>query len=235
MKKITPAILLMFILSACSGWNPRPLPYNPPTIAPSATPLIYSPTPVIIAMTPVTVTAITPTSTPAFTVTPPSPLPTLTFAPTTTSFATLTATITNTPTATHTPTSTTVGVPSIQVDVLGCNTGIDVSHGMGEVTNAFITLRNTGMVNATNLSATLIALDEGRVHPDKTVVVASLPAGYKVTLKLTVDSTYKQETPIQIEISGDGGIFQRVGQPSCRDIGVLTPDPASLRTPVPSS
>jgi uncharacterized membrane protein len=106
---------------------------------------------------------------------------------------------------------------------------------MGEVTNAYIVLRNTGGVDLTNMKATLNALDEGRVHPDKTVEVAILQVGYKVTLKLTVDSTYKADTPIQVEVSGDPGLFQRVGADSCRDIGIFTPDPESLNTPVPNN
>jgi hypothetical protein len=48
-----------------------------------------------------------------------------------------------------------------------------------------------------------------------------------------VDSTYNANTPIQIEVSAEGGLFQRVGEDSCRDIGVFAPDPASLNTPVP--
>jgi len=106
---------------------------------------------------------------------------------------------------------------------------------MGEVTNAFIVLRNTGGAELTNLKATLKALDEGREHPDKTVEVTSLSVGYKVTLKLTVDSTYQAETPIQIEVTGDAGLFQRVGADACKDIGILAPKPEALNTPVPNS
>ena len=106
---------------------------------------------------------------------------------------------------------------------------------MGEVTNAFIILNNTGGVQLTNLKTTLFALDEGREHPDKTIEISSIPMGYQVTIKLTADSTYQQETPIQIEVSGDGGLFQRVGSASCEDIGLLAPNPNGLYTPVPSN
>jgi hypothetical protein len=105
---------------------------------------------------------------------------------------------------------------------------------MGEVTNAFVTLKNTGNVELTNLKATLFALDEGREHPDKTVEVTVLPTGHEVTLKLTVDSTYQEETPIQVEVTGDEALFHRVGAASCQDIGLFAPSPASLNTPVPS-
>lgn len=105
---------------------------------------------------------------------------------------------------------------------------------MGEVTNAFINLTNTGGVELTNLKATLFALDEGREHPDKTVELTSLPVGYQVTIKLTVDSTYKQESPIQVEVVTDQGTFPREGQASCTDIGIFAPKPDALNTPIPS-
>ena len=105
---------------------------------------------------------------------------------------------------------------------------------MGEVTNAFVTLKNAGNVELSSLTVTLNARDEGREHPDKILEVTALPVGYEVALKLTVDSTYQEETPIQVEVTGDAGLFQRVGADSCRNIGLLAPNPASLNTPVPS-
>ena len=125
--------------------------------------------------------------------------------------------------------------PSISVQVLGCNTSIDISHGMGEVTNAFVTLKNTGGVAFTNLKITLFALDEDRVHPDKTVEIALLPVGYQVTVKLTVDSANQEESPIEVEVTSDQGAFPREGSASCTDIGLLVPDPGGLNTPVPNN
>ena len=119
------------------------------------------------------------------------------------------------------------------MEVLGCNTSIDITHGMGEVTNAYVTLKNNTGVNLTDVCATLNAIDEGRVHPDKTVCVPSLEHGQQVTLKLTVDSTYKVETPIQIEVKSGEDLLARVGQESCRDIGLFAPSPGLLLTPVP--
>ena len=105
---------------------------------------------------------------------------------------------------------------------------------MGEVTNSFVNLKNTGGVELTNIRATLFALDEGREHPDKTVELVVLPVGNQVTIKLTVDSTYRQETPIQVEVASDQGLFPREGLASCRDIGVFEPEPESLNTPIPN-
>jgi len=220
MKKTIPALLLMLTLASCNGWVIQPGP-NPPTpfLPPTNTPSIFTATPVVIG-----VSSSTPqiaTSTPIATAT--------SFVP-----PTSTSTATNAGAPTFTPTNSTP-TPSILVEVLGCNTSIDVTHGMGEVTNAFVTLKNTGNVALTNLRATLNALDEGREHPDKTVEVTSLLVGYEVTLKLTVDSTYQEETPIQVEVTGDGGLFQRTGAASCRDIGLLAPDPDGLYTPVPGN
>jgi hypothetical protein len=219
MKKIIVVLLTMFLLTSCNGWFFQPSPYNPPTpfLPPTNTPSIFTPTPVIIG-----VNSATPN------------IATSTFIPTNTPFGVVTDTPSLVPTNTVFITNTsTVGAPSVSVEVLGCNTSIDVSHGMGEVTNAFIILRNTGGVELTNIRATLLARDEGREHPDKTVEIISLPVGQQVTLKLTVDSTYRQETPIQVEVTSDGGLFQRVGADSCRDIGLFAPKPEALNTPVP--
>jgi len=223
MKKIIPAFLLAFLLSSCNGWIIQPLPYTPPTpfLPYTQTPSVFTATPVVIGVN---------TSTPS--------VATLTATGSTTPFPTFTPS--NTPPAgpSGTPTVTATvppGAPAVSVTVLGCNTSIDITHGMGEVTNAFVTLKNTGGIELTNIKVTLFALDEGREHPDKTVELASLPIGYQVTMKLTVDSTYQQETPIQVEVTSNQGVFPREGLASCRDIGLFAPNPNGLNTPVPAT
>jgi hypothetical protein len=214
MKKIILFILSAFLLSACNGWVIQPLPMPTPFMPATVTPSIFTATPVIIGVTSVSVTPAIATATP---------------------FATNTSVPIVIPTDTSIiPPTSIPGMPAIAIQVLGCNTSIDIMHGMGEVTNAFVTLKNTGNVELTNLRVTLFALDEGREHPDKTVELTSLPAGYQVSLKLTVDSTYKQESAIQVEVVSDQGAFPREGSPSCRDIGIFAPNPASLNTPAPS-
>lgn len=227
MKKFLFVFLTMFIITSCSGWFFQQSPYPPPTpfLPATNTPAIVSPTLGVgtSSATPIISTLIVASNTP-FTSMTNTPFGVVTDTPN--------AIVTDTPAVTDT-----AGVPSpaVNVKVLGCNTSIDVTHGMGEVTNAFVTLKNTGNADLTNLKATLSALDEGRVHPDKTVEIALLPIAYEVTIKLTVDSTYRQETPIQIEVTGDGGLFQRVGESSCRDIGLFAPKPEGLLTPVPAN
>jgi len=214
MKKIIPFILFALIATSCNGWTIQPLPNNPtPFVLPTRTPAIFSPTPFIVEITS------TITNTPTF-------LPTNTNIPP--------ATSTEVPLSTSTPTSI-VNAPALQILVLGCNTGVDITHGMGEVTNAYVTLKNIGNVDLTNLVATLYALDEGREHPDKIQEIASLPILYEVTLKMTVDSTYKEETPIQVEVTSDQRLFPREGLGSCRDIGLFVPKPEGLNTPIPSN
>jgi hypothetical protein len=214
MKRTIVLILTMLMLASCNGWVIQPGPNNAPTpfLPPTQTPSIFTATPIVIVAA---------SSTPQIATSTDIPFITATFVPT----------LIPSETPGIPQTSLPAG-PSVSVEVLGCNTSIDVIHGMGEVTNAFVVLRNTGGVDLTNLKVTLNALDEGREHPDKTVEVVSLLVGYQVTLKLTVDSTYKQDTPIQIEVAGDAGLFQRVGAASCKDIGIFAPNPDSLNTPV---
>ena len=221
MKKTIPAILWMLstlVVASCNGWVIQPGPFNPPTpfLPPTNTPSIFTATPVVIGAS----------ATPTPQVDTPTPIQFIT--------ATTAATLipSDTPSATQTSGP---GLPAISVEILGCNTSVDVTHGMGEVTNAFVTLRNTGGVDLTNLKVTLNARDEGRLHPDKTKEVTVLAVGYQITLKLTVDSTYKEQTPIQVEVSGDAGLLQRVGSEACKDIGLLAPNPNALNTPVPTN
>jgi hypothetical protein len=221
--KVKRAVLLILstvALTSCSGWGVQPLPVNPPTpfVLPTRTPAIFSPTPV----------AIGPTATPAVATATTTP----TFLPTSTNMPP--ATLTGMPVNTFTPTPL-VNAPALLIIILGCDTSIDIAHGMGEVTNAYVTVRNTGNVGLTNLIATLYALDEGREHPDKIQEIASIPLNYEVTLKMTVDSTYKAESPIQVEVTSDQGLFPREGVGSCRDLGLLAPKPDGLNTPVPST
>jgi len=226
MKKIVNlSFFLVFALTACDGWSYTvpTFPAPPPTITPS-----------IITITPVIVT-ITNTTTPLVLTDTPTETSTETATPETTASVTSTQTaISFTEPPSPTNTATPLPVPqNIVVEVLGCNTSIDITHAMGEVTNAYVTLKNTTSISLTDVCATLNANDEGRVHPDKTVCVPSLENGHQVTLKLTVDSTYRVETPIQIEVKSGEELLSRVGQESCRDIGLFAPAPETLLTPVP--
>ncbi len=220
-KKISLLLLFSIALASCNGWVVQPLPQPTSFLPPTRTPAIYSPTPVIIGVA---------TSTPIIATLTPSPSLTPTFLPTSTNQPS--PTVTETPLNTFTPTPLT-NAPALRIIILGCNTDLDILHGMGEVTNAYVTLKNIGNVPLTNLTVTLYALDEDRPHPDKTQQIAVIPLGYQITLKLTVDSAYKEESPIQVEVNSDQGLFPREGSASCRDLGRFTPKPDGLNTPVP--
>ncbi len=216
MKRLFPIFLFAaLVLAGCDAWVIRPAPYQIPTPFSTRTPAIYSPTPIILAP------PFTATFTPAVTTTSQIVSPTFTDTP-------VAPTIT-TPDGSQTP------PVQISVSILGCNTSIDITHGMGEVTNAYATIQNLGTADLQNVCATLHALDEGRPHPDKTQCTPSLPAKYQVTQKLTVDTTYKKDTPIQIDVTSNDLLLQRVGQDSCTDIGVFAPgiDDLGVVKPIP--
>ena len=220
MKRAMPFILIALLLASCNGWIIQPLPGNPPTpfLPFTQQPSVFTATPVVIGV---------------FTASPTPNVSTLT--PSVTPFTTLTFTAqaaTSTPTTTSTPPTSTAA--SIALVVLGCKTSVDLTHGMGEVTDAYVTLKNTGGIQLTNVKVTLLALDPGQqTHPDQTALITSLPIGYQVTMKLTADTTYKKATPIQVEVNSDQGLFPREGAASCTDIGLFAPSPSGLKTPAP--
>lgn len=221
MNKILAFLVFAFSLTACITWDVNPQPIPAWTAIPSRTPGIVSPTPLIITVTsatlPYTLTPSATVETPTITLTPidtPSITPTDTISP---------------PTLTFTPASS----QAVQIEILGCNTSIDIAHGMGEVTNAFITVKNIGTTDLSNTCALLRASDEDRVHPDKQRCVDNLPVGNQVTQKLTVDSAYKQDTLIQVDVTSNDIVLLRVDKQSCRDIGLLTPVPANLGVVIP--
>lgn len=222
MKKIFVLLVLIFFLGACDTWGVPPQPFPVWTVIPSRTPSIVTATPIILTL-PFTVTVI-----PGVTVLVPVTL---------TNTETPSPTPTNTPippTETPTPTFTHTAVQSVAVDILGCNTSIDITHGMGEVTNAYVTVKNTGTVDLPNTCALLRAIDEDREHPDKKVCVANLPVQRQVTLKLTVDSVYKKDTIIQVDASSNDLLLLRVDKPSCTDIGLFGGAPSDVGVVKPS-
>lgn len=106
---------------------------------------------------------------------------------------------------------------------------------MGEVTNAYVTVKNTGTVELPNSCALLRAIDEDRDHPDKQKCVDNLPAQYQVNLKLTIDSHYQVGTVIQVDVTSNDAILLRVDKQSCRDIGLFggVPTDVGVVKPIP--
>ena len=140
MVKILPLIFfLMFSFTACDGWSANLPTFPAPNI--TITSVVLSQTPSIITATKVplqttTTDTITETNTPIIPIGP---------------ISTFSATVTFTPT----------NIPykdNIIVRIIGCNTGFDIRHGMGEVTNAFVELQNQTGIDLTNLCTTLFAV-----------------------------------------------------------------------------
>ncbi|MGE5250261.1 MAG: hypothetical protein ACM3QS_08610 [Bacteroidota bacterium] len=206
MKRNLSLLLAALALAGCDVFKISPQPFPVWTAIPTRTPGVVTPTPIIL-------------------------IPTMTASATSTAGGTqqaATPTDTATPAAADTATLTPRPAVQIQVEVLGCNTGIDISHGMGEVTNAYVILRNTGSQDLPHTCALLRAGDEEREHPDKTRCVDVLPSGYQVTLKLTVDSAFKQDTVIQVDASSDSTLLQRVDKPSCTDLDIVSAIPGDI-------
>jgi hypothetical protein len=124
---------------------------------------------------------------------------------------------------------------SLLVKILGCDTSLDILHQMGEVTNAYPVLLNYTSTNLTNVCAVLSASDEARIHPDKTVCIAALPAGNQVALKLTVDTGTGEDTAIQINVITDEGNSAAASLASCRTIGLpgWLPEKVGTIEPIP--
>jgi hypothetical protein len=206
MIKTIMAFTGLFLLVACGGFT-FPLLVSTPLGSPSSLPAILSPTPPLIPSATATRTAI--------------PLNyTLTKAP---------SSIPAKTTATFTPT------PGLLLDILGCKTSLDITHQMGEVTNAYPIIRNNTGNELTNVCATLTASDEARLHPDKTSCIVSLPNGYQATLKLTVDTGFKQDTSIRVDVTSNEGSTLSLARSSCRDLGLpgWVPDKIGVVEPIP--
>ena len=83
-----------------------------------------------------------------------------------------------------------VAQPNVTMQIIGCTTGFDVTHGLGEVTNVYVRVMNTGDADARFIYLTTSASDEGQPHPNKTAYLAFLPIMDMTVVKLTVDTTF---------------------------------------------
>ncbi|MBI3169158.1 MAG: hypothetical protein HYZ22_11805 [Chloroflexi bacterium] len=219
MKQLLSGLFLALLLSSCDLWRIAPQPFPIQSPIPSITPAIVTATPFIIPPPTLDFTA---TSTiiatqDSGTLTP-NPLPSPTFAP-----------------ALPTQTFAQPPVQSVEVEILGCNTSLDILNGMGEVTNAYVTVKNTGTIDLPNTCALLRANDEGREHPDKKVCTPNLPVRNQITYKLTVDSTYKEDTIIQVDATSNEIVLLRLDKQSCKDISLFggAPTDTGVVEPIP--
>ena len=174
---------------------------------------------------------IVPTATSRPTQTPlPSPTATPTIATPTNMPTIVVGTFTPTRTPTLTPSLTAVPLPTgsplpanINTAVLGCELGFDLAHGMGEVTNAYVRVRNTGGIELTNVCAILNASNEGKLHPDESHCFATLKPNYEVTTKLTADTTSGTPTSLDVAVTTNQGLTSNTPSAGCKP-----PDKATL-------
>ncbi|CAG0980309.1 hypothetical protein ANRL4_01828 [Anaerolineae bacterium] len=138
-----------------------------------------------------------------------------------------TRTVSSFPEIDDTPTSTSAESADFKFNVLilGCNTGMDISHGLGEVTNIYALIQNAGTVEASDVRVVASANDEGQSHPDKSQTIQHLPPGYEVTFKLTVDTQFRQGTAVAVEVTNPAGLHVSASKDDCRQI-----DRSSLST-----
>jgi hypothetical protein len=133
---------------------------------------------------------------------------------------------TPTPTQTPSPTSTPTPVPptptpflpQFTLELLGCTTGLDITHALGEVTNAYVLVRNEGNADATNVCLRLEATDVGESHPDETHCLPRLPARTQVRIKLTADTEIRADTAIAVYLTSDDGPTADVAGADCKEL-----------------
>lgn len=210
-------LFTLLLLTACGNFGAVTSGPNPFAVTPSRAPIIFTATPLFFQ----------PTTSATL---PPPPSLTSSFTPEITS----TFSLTPEPSLTFTfiPSSTSTPFP-VELIIHGCNTGVDVTHGMGEVTNTYVTLVNRGGPDLTNACLTLSAADEGRAHPDKTVCVPALQTGFQITLKLTVDTTTNTATLIQVSFTSDQLSRPPDSPAACIALGRTVPSDSILGIPVP--
>jgi hypothetical protein len=218
MKRMPAFLFLAFLLAACDTWGAPPQPFPVWSPIPSQTPSIVTATPLILL--PPSIETATPgiiLITPAITTNTEIP-PTNTLDP-----------------LPPTQLFTAVPVQAVELEIIGCNTSFDIRNGMGEVTNAYVNVKNTGNVDLPNTCALLRAIDEDREHPDKKRCIDNLPVQHQVKLKLTVDSKYKVDTIIQVDVTSNETILLRMDKQSCRNISLFggAPSDVGVIKPIP--
>ena len=95
---------------------------------------------------------------------------------------------------------------------------MDIAHGLGEVTNAYVRVQNVGEIDVTNVCVRLEASDVGGTHPDEKRCVPVLPAQTQVALKLTVDTEFRADTAIVLTLASEEGAFAIVRAAACREL-----------------
>lgn len=93
--------------------------------------------------------------------------------------------------------------PELNVAILGCDTGLDISRWLGEVKNAWVIVQNFGGSNAHNVKIVLAASDEEAPHPDKERIAQVIAPNFQYVDKLTVDSDFGVGSSITVTVTSD--------------------------------
>jgi len=108
--------------------------------------------------------------------------------------------------------------PWLLAYIHGCDTSLDISNGLGEVTNAYINVGNGGNNSATDVLLTLSANDEHEEHPDKYVLIDVIPSMEVVRVKMTVDTDSEIDTQLFFTAESREGATLVAEEPDCSDI-----------------
>lgn len=109
--------------------------------------------------------------------------------------------------------------PQIAILIEKCDTGFDILHGLGEVTNAYVNIKNVGSIDIPNFDVELLANDVEQEHADQLIKVESpLRTGQDTSLKLTADTTIGEDTLITISVKTVYGILKQTQAISCKEL-----------------
>lgn len=112
--------------------------------------------------------------------------------------------------------------PKLNIEIIGCTTGYDVFHGLGEVTNVYADIRNIGNADASGVVAGAFATDEGEVHQNKYAIIGDIPFGYAARVKMTVDTTSNVFGTITVMAEADDADSTQKSTSNCADIDEKT-------------
>lgn len=105
--------------------------------------------------------------------------------------------------------------PDLVMSIIGCNIEYDLFSRFGQVANAWVTVQNIGTAKATNVDLRLLATDEAKHLPDAQKVVTTLPPGYQITQKLTVDTYLFKTTDLTVVVSSNEGAAMQEAKSAC--------------------
>lgn len=93
-----------------------------------------------------------------------------------------------------------IKLPKLSVSIDACRTSVDITHGLGEVTDVYVSVTNYGTKDALNVQLTSTANDI-ESHYKESGTIGSLGPGISYKAKLTVDTKYGVQTTVSTAAS----------------------------------